>query len=74
MRLNPRLENWQNCSNVSDTSRDLHSYLMFTASFNSIASTRLTEKRQEYIGGCRKVRIKGIYTFPRIGKCYESDN
>jgi hypothetical protein len=39
MRLNAWFKNWKNCSHISNTSRDLHSYLMFSASFNSIAST-----------------------------------
>ena len=41
MTLNAWLDNWQCCSHTSDTSRDLHSYLMISASFNSIALTRL---------------------------------
>jgi hypothetical protein len=45
MRLNAWLENWKNCSHVSDTSRYVHSYLMFSASFNSIASTCMTWQR-----------------------------
>ena len=41
MTLNEWLDNWQSCSHTSDTSRDIHSYLMIIASFNSIALTRL---------------------------------
>ena len=37
MRLNAWLKNWQYCSHASDTSRDVHSYMMFNVSFNSIA-------------------------------------
>jgi len=39
MTLNVWLDNWQHCSHTSDTSRDVHSYLMISASFNSIALT-----------------------------------
>ena len=39
MTLNACLDNWQRCSHTSDTSRDIHSYLMISASFNSIALT-----------------------------------
>jgi len=45
MRLNVWLDNWQNCSHTSDTSRDIHSYLMISASFNSIALTRVILQR-----------------------------
>jgi hypothetical protein len=41
MTLNAWLDNWQRCSHISDTSRDIYSYLMISASFNSIALTRL---------------------------------
>ena len=41
MTLNAWLDNWQCCSHTSDTSRDIHSYLMISASFNSIALTHL---------------------------------
>ena len=41
MTLNAWLDNWQSCSHISDTSRDIHSYLMISASFNSIALTCL---------------------------------
>ena len=41
MTLNAWLDNWQCCSHISDTSRDIRSYLMISASFNSIALTRL---------------------------------
>ena len=37
MTLNAWLDNWQSCSHTSDTSRDTHSYLIISASFNSIA-------------------------------------
>ena len=40
MTLNAWLDKWQRCSHTSDTSRDVHSYLMISASFNSIALTR----------------------------------
>jgi len=39
MTLNACLDNWQNFSHTSDTSRDIHSYLMISASFNWIALT-----------------------------------
>ena len=42
MRLKAWLDNWQDCSHTSDISRNVHSYLMFSASFNLIALTRLT--------------------------------
>ena len=41
MTLNAWLDNWQSCSHTSDTSRDIHSYLMISASFNWIALTRV---------------------------------
>ena len=41
MTLNAWLDNWQRCSHTSDTRRDIHSYLMITAGFNSIALTRV---------------------------------
>jgi len=45
MTLNAWLDNWQSCSHTLDTSRDIHSYLMISASFNSIALTRLIWQR-----------------------------
>ena len=45
MTLNAWLDNWQRCGHTSDTSRDIHSYLMISASFNSIALTRVTLQR-----------------------------
>jgi len=42
MRPNAWLDNWRYCGHASDTSQDVHSYLMFSAIFNSIALTRLT--------------------------------
>jgi len=41
MTLNVWLDNWQRCSHTSDTSQDILSYLMISASFNSLALTRL---------------------------------
>ena len=41
MTLNAWIDNWERCSHTSDTSRDVHTYLMISASFNSIALTRL---------------------------------
>jgi len=41
MTLNSWLDNWQRCSHTSDTSQDIRSYLMISASFNSIALTRV---------------------------------
>jgi len=45
MTLKAWLDNWQNCSHNSDTSRDIHSYLMISASFNSMALTRVIGQR-----------------------------
>ena len=45
MTLNAWLDNRQRCSHTSDTSRDIHSYLMISASFNSIALTRLIRQQ-----------------------------
>ena len=45
MTLNAWFDNWQRCSHTSDTSRDIHSYLMIGASFNSIALTRVILQR-----------------------------
>jgi len=39
MTLNAWLHNWQRCRHNLDTSRDIHSYLMISTSFNSIALT-----------------------------------
>jgi len=45
MTLNAWLDNWQCCSHTSDTSWDIRSYLMISASFNSIALTRVIWQR-----------------------------
>ena len=45
MPLNAWLDIWQRCSHTSDTSRDINSYLMISASFNSIAITRVIRQR-----------------------------
>jgi hypothetical protein len=45
MTLNAWLDNCQCCSHTSDTSRDIHSYQMISASFNSIALKRLIWQR-----------------------------
>ena len=45
MTLNAWLDNWQCCSHTSDTRRDIHSYFMISASFNSIALTHLIGQR-----------------------------
>ena len=45
MTLNAWLDNWQCCSHTSVTSRDIYSYLMISASFNSIALTRVIWQR-----------------------------
>ena len=47
--LNTWLENWQHCSHVSDTSWDVHSYLMFSANFKSKGWTRLTWQQVVYV-------------------------
>jgi len=49
MTLNAWLDNWQGCNDTSDTSRDIHSYLMISASFNSIALTRAIWQRVVYV-------------------------
>ena len=45
MTLNAWLDNWQCCNHTSDTSRDINSYLMISASFNSIALTSVFWQR-----------------------------
>jgi len=45
MTLNAWLDNWQRCSHTSDTSLDIHSYFMISASFNSRALTRVIWQR-----------------------------
>jgi len=41
MTPNAWLDNGQSCNHNSDTSRDIYSYLMISASFNSMALTPL---------------------------------
>jgi hypothetical protein len=44
MTLNAWLDNWQRCTHTSDTSRDIHSYLMISESLkiDSINTSDLT--------------------------------